>query len=181
LNQNPFFDIDDSPSGQPFNQFSPGPGGFSGGPGGFPGGPGGFPGGPGGFPGGPGGFPGGPGGFPGGPGGFPGGPGGFPGGPGGFPGGPGGFPGGPGSNTPMPMGPPPTFTPSMSVTTQAAGTSGIRRCLYRNTFIWQINGNSFWFFPIFVTQNSVLGFRWGRFGWVYSTINRNSILTFQCF
>ena len=52
----------------------------------------------------------GPGGFPGGPGGFPGGPGIPGGGPGGFPGSPGG---GPGGNTPMPMGPPPTFTPQM--------------------------------------------------------------------
>ena len=185
MNQNPFFDTDGSPNGQPFNQFSPsfpgrpggpgGPGGFPGGPGGpggfpgGPGGPGGFPGGPGG----PGGFPGGPGG----PGGFPGGPGG----PGGFPGGPGGFPGEPGPNTPMPMGPPPTFTPTMSVTTQQAGSSGIRQCIYRNTYIWQRNGNSFWFFPTFITQNTILGFRWMGFGWVFGTVNRNSILTFQCF
>lgn len=96
------------------------------------------------------------------------------------------FPGGPpqpGGNTPMPMGPPPAFTPQMQLTaTQTQqGSSGIRRCIYRNTFIWQRNGSSFWFFPTFVTSNIILGFRWGRFGWVYSTVNRNSILTFQCF
>ena len=185
--------MDESPSGQPFNQFSPqfpgGPGGFPGSPGGFPGGPGGFPGGPGGFPGGPGGFPGGPGGFPGGPGGFPGGPGGFPGGPGGFPGGPGGFPGGPGgsggSSTQMPTAPPPSFTPTMETTLSAqrggAGSSGIRQCIFRNTYIWLRNGDAFWYFPTFINQNTLFGFRWTRFGWVFSTVNRNSILTFQCF
>ena len=85
----------------------------------------------------------------------------------------------PGGNTPMPMGPPPSFSPTMS--RSQTGSSGIRRCIYRNTFIWQRNGNSFWFFPTFVSRNLVLGFRWGRFGWTYSTINRDSILTFQCF
>lgn len=158
--QNPFERFDESPEGQPFQQqFFPPPFGGSPAP---PIGPGGF---PGGFPGsGPGGFPGGPGGFP-----------------GGFPGSPGG---GPGGNTPMPMGPPPTFTPQMqqlSAGRSQQGSSGIRRCIYRNTFIWQRNGNSFWFFPTFVTSNIILGFRWGRFGWVYSSVNRNSILTFQCF
>lgn len=162
LYQNPFERFDESPEGQPFQQqFFPAPPG----PGGFPGGPGGFPGGPG--------FPGG------GPGGFPGG------GPGGFPGNSGSGPGGgPGGNTQMPMGPPPSFTPQMqqlSASHSQQGSSGIRRCIYRNTFIWQRNGNSFWFFPTFVAPNIILGFRWSRFGWIYSSVNRNSILTFQCF
>lgn len=161
LYQNPFERFDESPEGQPFQQqFFPAPPGQ--GPGGFPGGPGGFPGPGPGFPGG-------------GPGGFPGG------GPGGFPGSPGG---GPGGNTQMPAGPPPSFTPQMqqlSASQSQQGSSGIRRCIFRNTFIWQRNGNTFWFFPTFVTQNIILGFRWSRFGWVYSSVNRNSILTFQCF
>lgn len=154
--QNPFeqFEFDESPEGQPFQRMFPPP--FGGTPP-MPMGPG-----PGGFPGGPGGFPGsGPGGFPG--------------------GGPGS---GGGGNTPMPMGPPPAFTPQMQQqfgSQSQQGSSGIRRCIYRNTFIWQRNGSNFWFFPTFVSRNVVLGFRWGRFGWVYSSVNRNSILTFQCF
>lgn len=90
-----------------------------------------------------------------------------------------------GGNTPAPTSAPPNFTPAMPMTTSRSGShngsSGIRRCIYRNTFIWQRNGDSFWFFPTFVSRNVVLGFRWGRFGWVFSTVNRNSILTFQCF
>ena len=177
-----------------------GPGGpFPGGPGGpFPGGPGGpFPGGPGGpFPGGPGGgpFPGGPGGpFPGGPGGgpFPGGPGGgsFPGGPGGsFPGGPGGpFPGGPGGPGGAPTAPPPSFVPQMPIGTGAGvgalavDPGAIRRCMFRNTYVWLNNGEQFWFFPVFVGRTSVAGFRWfGRF-WAYFGIDLNRIRSFTCF
>ncbi|RSD27272.1 hypothetical protein EJA10_11865 [Mesobacillus subterraneus] len=143
----------------------PGPGG---GPGGFPGGPGGFPGG------GPGGFPGGaPGGFPGGaPGGFPGGaPGGFPGGPGG------GQAGGP------PSSPPPAFVPQEAQASAfAVDPGGIRRCLYRYTYVWLNNGSSFWFYPIFVGRTSVAGWRWRRrWGWVYFGIDLRQIRSFQCF
>lgn len=158
MSQTPFNPFDESPSGQRFNQFFPPfnpPGSFPMNPPPPPGGPGSFPMNP-----------------------PPPGPG-----PGG---GPGGGPGpGGGGNSPMPMGPPPAFSPQMpmlqSQSQYQSGSSGIRRCIYRNTFIWQRNGNSFWFFPTFVTRNDILGFRWGRFGWVPSTVNRNSILTFQCF
>jgi len=134
------------------------------------------------------GFPGGgfPGGGPGG--GFPGGgPGGFPGGgPGGFPGGgPGGFPGGPGGQQGggAPTAPPPQFTPQETQASAfAVDPGGIRRCLYRNTYVWLRNGNSFWFFPTFVGRNSVAGWRWRRrWGWVYFGIDLRQIRSFQCF
>lgn len=129
-------------------------------------GPPGIPGG--GFPGG--GFPGG--GFPGG--GFPGG--GFPG--GGFPGG--GFPGG-GGQAQGPTSPPPQFVPQMPATPFAVDPGGIRRCLYRNTYVWQTNGDQFWFFPTFVGRRSVAGFRWfGRF-WSYYGVDLRSIRSFTCF
>lgn len=119
---------------------------------------------------------------------FPGGgPGGFPGGgPGGFPGGPGGFPpgGGPGGGQQgAPTSPPPAFTPQMSdVSAFAVDPGGIRRCLYRMTFIWLDNGRSFWFYPTFVGRTSVAGWRWRRRqGWVYFGIDLNRIRSFQCF
>lgn len=120
--------------------------------------------------------------------------GGFPGGgfPGGFPGGaPGGFPGGfPGGSDQLrpPTAPPPSFTPQTFTTTQQqdfsrrGGVGGIRRCMFRNTFVWLRNGNSFWFFPMLIVGNSIIGFRWrGRRGWVFDSINRNSIIFFQCY
>ncbi|WP_407691391.1 hypothetical protein [Robertmurraya mangrovi] len=164
------------------------PGGFPGFPGGGqPGGFPGFPGGgqPGGFPG----FPGGgqPGGFPG----FPGGgqPGGFPGFPGGGqPGGTPGFPGGgqTGSGNPQagpPTSPPPSFTPQLQqsdVSTFAVDPGAIRRCLFRFTFVWLNNGRSFWFYPTFVGRDSVAGYRWRNFRWVYYGTDLRRIRSFQC-
>jgi hypothetical protein len=192
--QFPFF-----PGGS--NQFPSQPGGqqnswmgpdFPGDQPGFPGGPPGIlPGVPGhsGFPGGPG-FPSGPpGGFPAGPG-FPGGQiGGFPGGPdfpGDQPGYPEGQPGMPGGVQPTgaPSSPPPSFTPqkSSNVSLMAVDPGAIRRCLFRNTYIWLENGRSFWFYPIFVGRTSVAGFRWRRrYGWVYFGTDLRSIESFQCF
>lgn len=116
---------------------------------------------------------------------------GFPGSPG-FPGTP-GFPGnqpGMGGMPPLqpPSSPPPSFTPQQFTTTQQqefsrrGGVRGIRRCMFRNTYIWLNNGRSFWFFPMLVIGNQIIGFRWrDRRGWVYDSINRNRIVFFQCF
>ncbi|MDU6266748.1 MAG: hypothetical protein E6600_19910 [Anaerocolumna aminovalerica] len=146
----------------------PGPGG--------PGRPGGPPGGPGFPPGGPGFPPGGPGFPPGGPG-FP------PGGPGFPPGGPGPTPGGPGlpgrEQFAPPRSAPPEFTPLTPRT--PVNIRQIGRCLFRFTFIWLRNGNSFWFYPVFLTGNILIGFRWGRRGWEYTILNTRRIIFFQCF
>ncbi len=143
---------------------------------------------------GPDGFPGGgPGGFPGGaPGGFPGGgPGGFPGGgPGGFPGGgPGGFPGG-GPGGGPPSGRPPAFIPSQATATQAAplgagafavNPGSIRPCLFRFTYIWLVNGQQFWMWPVFIGRDSISGWRWTGFRWVFFGTDLRRIAAFTCF
>jgi hypothetical protein len=74
---------------------------------------------------------------------------------------------------------PPMFNPP--IPGWQSGSRGIRSCINRNTFIWLNNGNSFWFFPIFVSRQSVVGFRFGRFGWTRSSIRLRSIRSFQCF
>jgi hypothetical protein len=132
----------------------------------------------GGFPGGPGGFPGQGGGIPGG--GFPGQGGGIPG--GGFPGGgPGGFPGGGQQAGGPPTTPPPAYVPQEQATAFAVDPGGIRRCMYRFTYIWLIDGRSFWFYPVFLGRNSVAGWRWSRRrGWVYFGIDLRQIRSFQC-
>ncbi|MBT2692277.1 hypothetical protein J7E32_04635 [Bacillus sp. ISL-55] len=120
------------------------------------------------------------GGFPGGPGGFPGGPGGYPGGPGGFPGGPGGSPGG-GQGGGPPSSPPPAYVPQEQATAFAVDPGGIRRCMFRFTYIWLIDGRSFWFYPVFLGRNSVAGWRWSpRRGWVYYGMDLRQIRSFQC-
>ncbi|MBT2663758.1 transporter [Bacillus sp. ISL-45] len=139
----------------------------------FPGGPGGFPGQGGGIPGG--GFPGQGGGIPGG--GFPGG------GPGGYPGGgfPGGYPGGGQQGGGPPSSPPPAYVPQEQATAFAVDPGGIRRCMYRFTYIWLVDGRSFWFYPIFLGRNSIAGWRWSRRrGWVYYGMDLRQIRSFQC-
>jgi hypothetical protein len=84
-----------------------------------------------------------------------------------------------GGQSPTPMGQPPAFSPP--VPAWQSGPSGIRGCLYRNTYIWLKNGNSFWFFPTFVGRNTIIGFQWRRIGWIYHIINPNSIRSYQCF
>ncbi|MFF5995148.1 hypothetical protein AAGS61_10370 [Lysinibacillus sp. KU-BSD001] len=123
---------------------------------------------------------------------FPQGPGGWPAPPPGGPppfGGPSGGGGGgrpPQPGGPTPMAPPPNFTPPMPSTYGAQAMHGggwdIRICLYRNTYVWLRNGRSFWFYPVAVTRNLIIGFRWStRSGWTYRTINRDNLLTFTCF
>ena len=119
-------------------------------------------------------------GFPGSPGSGP-----FPGNPPGRPPGPPGQPGQPpfGGQGQAPTAPPPTFTPAVPLTqSYSGGASGISRCLFRNTYIWLRNGRGFWFYPISVTRDTIIGFRWSpRRGWVFRSINRSNILTFSCF
>ncbi len=80
---------------------------------------------------------------------------------------------------PAPFLAPPSFTPPMPA--WQVGPSGIRRCMNRNTFIWLTNGNNLWFFPTFVGRQSLVGFRWRGFGWIYSVIELRNIRSFQCF
>ncbi|MBK3496698.1 transporter [Viridibacillus sp. YIM B01967] len=83
--------------------------------------------------------------------------------------------------SPSTLSSPPGFSPPIPA--WQVGPSGLRRCLFRNTYIWLNNGNSFWFFPTFVGRNTIIGFRWSRrrFGWVYHMINPNTVRSFQCF
>ncbi|MCR8631567.1 hypothetical protein NV381_10170 [Paenibacillus sp. N5-1-1-5] len=75
--------------------------------------------------------------------------------------------------------PPPSFEPTISAF--AVDPRSISRCLFRNTFVWLTNGNRFWFFPTFVGNFSVSGFRWtGRF-WVIFGISLREISSFTCF
>lgn len=102
-----------------------------------------------------------------------------------FPGSPGqggpstGFPSG--QSTSPPQTPPPSFTPTQpQFQTFAVDPGAIRGCLFRFTYVW-LDRDAFWFYPTFVGRNSVAGFRWSRFRWVYFGIDLNRIQSFQCF
>lgn len=79
-----------------------------------------------------------------------------------------------------PAGPPPSFVPTQQATTFAVDPGGIRRCLFRYTYVWLNNGQHFWLYPIFVGRRSVAGWRWTGFTWVYFGIDLRQIQSFTC-
>lgn len=99
-----------------------------------------------------------------------------------FPGGP-SFPGRPGS----PIGPggpaipnPPQFSPGMEPYRVDPGS--IRYCLFRITRIRLQNGRRFLFYPVYLSRNTVAGYRWAprRNRWVYTGIDLDRIVSFSC-
>lgn len=109
---------------------------------------------------------------------------------------------GPGRPGGQPPSAPPSFTPQLpresdqellSDPSGFRGSSGgafigfrgrfrdFRGCMNRFTYIWLTNGNSFWFYPVFASRNTLEGFRWRRNRWEYERININRILFHLCF
>lgn len=81
-----------------------------------------------------------------------------------------------------PTSPPPAFVPQQqSASLLTVDPGGIRRCMFRFTYIWMHNGNQFWYFPVFVGPSSIAGFRWNGFTWVYVGFDLRSIQSFTCF
>lgn len=122
--------------------------------------------------------------------------------PGGFPNFPGGnFPGGnfPGNNIPgglpnqpnMPKSPPPNYIPSKqdkgvqnfssSKDSKSVSPNSIKFCLFKYTYIWEVNGRSYWAFLLNVDKRSVSGFRWLGFTWVYFGVDLRRIDSFICY
>ncbi|MEH7251453.1 transporter [Neobacillus niacini] len=79
-----------------------------------------------------------------------------------------------------PSTPPPSHTPQESVSAFAVDPGAIRGCLHRFTFVWLNNGRSFWFYPTFVGRDSVAGYRWRGFRWVYYGTDLRRIRSFRC-
>lgn len=82
-----------------------------------------------------------------------------------------------------PLSPPPSFVPAQTqqVQTFAIDPGSIRRCLFRFTYVWLRGFQQFWFYPIFVGRNSVSGWRWNGFRWVFFGISLRQIQSFTCF
>ncbi|WP_152395092.1 transporter [Paenibacillus guangzhouensis] len=90
------------------------------------------------------------------------------------------------SGAQAPSSPPPQFVPAKPLSQAQAGAfavdpGAIRRCMFRYTYVWLTNGDQFWFYPIFVGRDSVAGFRWNGFFWMYFGIDLRRIDSFTCF
>jgi hypothetical protein len=80
-----------------------------------------------------------------------------------------------------PTAPPPSFVPQQQVEAFAVDPGGIARCLFRYTYVWLRGFQQFWFYPTFVGRNSVSGYRWTGFRWVYFGISLRQIRSFTCY
>jgi len=99
---------------------------------------------------------------------------------------PGGFqppfgPPGHGQEAGPPTSPPPSFVPQQQAEAFAVDPGGIARCLFRFTYVWLRGFQQFWFYPTFVGRNSVSGYRWNGFRWVYLGISLRQIQSFTCY
>ena len=86
----------------------------------------------------------------------------------------------PSSGSGMPRENPPNFTPDEPPGLRAVDPGAIRGCMESFTFVWAKNGQSFWFYPTFVGRRSVSGYRWTRFGWIYTGFDLELIRSFTC-
>jgi hypothetical protein len=93
-------------------------------------------------------------------------------------------PPGQGQEAGPPTSPPPSFVPTQTqqvgVGAFAVDPGSIRRCLFRYTYVWLRGFQQFWFYPTFVGRNSVSGWRWTGFRWVYFGISLRQIQSFTC-
>lgn len=83
-----------------------------------------------------------------------------------------------------PMGPPPSVTPKKSeakVEAKAVDPGALKPCKYRYSYIWLKNGKSFWAWLTYVGKESVAGWRWTGFYWVYFGIDLKKIESFICY
>lgn len=87
---------------------------------------------------------------------------------------------GPGTVSGPPTAPPPSFVPTQQVSAFAVDPGGIRRCLFRYTYVWLNNGQQFWFYPVFVGRTSVSGYRWNGFRWLFFGVSLRQIQSFTC-
>ena len=77
--------------------------------------------------------------------------------------------------------PPPSFVPPQQVEAYAVDPGGIARCLFSYTYVWLRGFEQFWFYPTFVGRNSVSGYRWTGYRWVYFGIDLRQIQSFTCY
>lgn len=104
------------------------------------------------------------------------------------------FPGGAFTPPGMPKSPPPNYTPSKNssgvqsfsssgggIGTKAVSANSISFCLYKYTYIWEMNGRNYWAFLLNVDRRSISGFRWFGRRWFYFGLDLRRIDSFVCY
>lgn len=98
-----------------------------------------------------------------------------------------GFPPGTGTGQQPPSSPPPAITPrrpdgdSRQPGLFFVDPGAIRPCLFQFVYLWLTDGRQFWAWLVFVGPNSVAGWRWTGFNWVFFGTDLRNIDSFVCF
>ncbi|MBI6874558.1 hypothetical protein [Clostridium aciditolerans] len=84
-----------------------------------------------------------------------------------------------------PTTPPPSFTPQLSAVPEtslmAVDPGAIAPCVYRFSYIWLKNGQSFWAYLVYVGRTSASGWRYIGGRWVYFGVDLKEIKNFICY
>lgn len=105
------------------------------------------------------------------------------------------YPGGDFTPPGIPKSSPPNYTPNknsagvQSFSSSEGGGGGvkavspnsIRFCLFKYTYIWEVNRRNYWAFLLNVDRRSVSGFRWTGRNWIYFGVDLRRIDSFVCY
>lgn len=84
-----------------------------------------------------------------------------------------------------PTTPPPSFTPQLSnvpeASLMAVDPGAISPCVYKFSYIWLKNGQSFWAYLVYVGRTSASGWRYRRGRWEYFGVDLKEIKSFTCY
>jgi len=75
---------------------------------------------------------------------------------------------------------PPNYIPNPATAHHPSSHVEIERCLYGHSYLWLQNNQQFWFFPTFVGESSIAGYRWINRDWVYKGFGLDMIEGFYC-
>ncbi|ADK15782.1 MULTISPECIES: hypothetical protein [Clostridium] len=84
-----------------------------------------------------------------------------------------------------PKTPPPNFIPQLSdvpeASLMAVDSGAIAPCVYRFSYIWLKNGQSFWAYLVYVGKTSTSGWRYRKGRWEYFGVDLKEIKSFTCY
>jgi hypothetical protein len=83
-----------------------------------------------------------------------------------------------------PKNPPPTYTPKLSDVAEPnliiVEFGIISPCIFRYTYLWLKNGQSFWSYLVFISRTSASGWQYKGGQWVYFGVDLLNIKNFIC-
>ncbi|MGI6751943.1 MAG: hypothetical protein ACOX4U_04900 [Anaerovoracaceae bacterium] len=77
-----------------------------------------------------------------------------------------------------PMAPPPEIVPSYSPDMNFIIDDILEQCLYHYIFVWLVDEDSFWMFPVSFNDHTISGYIWVEEVWTYADFNWRSIKGF---